>query len=165
MYVLARCESFQLFVRRVAALILYQTLIDFSQMDIPKLRPFFLVFITLSVVSWLAGCAAGSRSVTNIELLDLMGQERPPVIVDVRSMREYAAGHIPGAIHLPFYSVARRHKEISLVKDTAVVVYCAHGPRAWWAAIVLRRKGFSRVTTLHGNFKQWQESGFAFEGK
>ena len=97
------------------------------------------------------------------DLQVLLSQGQAPVLVDVRSESEFAAGHIPGAIHIPFYSVDTRHNEISPDKDVPVVVYCAHGPRAWWAAFILRRKGFSQVSTLDGNFRTWQKSGFLIQ--
>lgn len=110
--------------------------------------PTFLTLICLGFTLCLSGCTEASHTMTAADLLGLMAQQRAPVVVDVRSAGEFAQGHIPGAIHIPFYAVGRRHQEISSEKDTPVLVYCAHGPRAWWAASVLRGKGFSQVSTL-----------------
>ncbi|MEN8257008.1 MAG: rhodanese-like domain-containing protein [Thermodesulfobacteriota bacterium] len=125
-----------------------------------KLHRWFLVFLIMAVICLSGGCSSGSGAITRLTLHSLVDEGTAPVVVDVRSGGEYAEGHIPGAIHIPFYSVGKRHAEISSDKDSPVVVYCAHGPRAWWASFVLRRKGFSRVAILEGHFKKWQESGF-----
>ncbi|MBU0681950.1 MAG: rhodanese-like domain-containing protein [Proteobacteria bacterium] len=96
----------------------------------------------------LCGCSGASRSMPSTDLFSLMNQGNTPILVDVRSAGEFAAGHLPGAIHIPFYAVGKRSQEISTAKDRPVVVYCTHGLRAWWAAFVLRGKGFSEVAIL-----------------
>lgn len=133
----------------------------FIQMTSSTPSFFFSALLCVAVALFLGGCGGGSGQMTSRALHSLMVQGKSPVIVDVRSAGEYDRGHISGAIHIPFTSVARRHQEISADKQRPVVVYCAHGPRAWWAAFVLRRHGFSKVTTLEGHFETWQEGGFA----
>jgi rhodanese-related sulfurtransferase len=107
-----------------------------------------LALLLAALVLLLGGCAGGAPALTGAEMAVILAGHEPPVLVDVRSRREFAAGHLPGALHIPFYAVARRHGEISQDPDRPVIVYCAHGPRAWWAARALRGKGFSRVSTL-----------------
>ncbi len=124
-----------------------------------KLTQVFIVFLAFFLGCLCSGCSSGAGKITTSTLHSLVDQGESPVIVDVRSEDEYAAGHIPGAIHIPFYSIGKRYEEISSDKNTPVVIYCAHGPRAWWASFVLRRKGFRQVTTLEGHFKEWQKSG------
>jgi hydroxyacylglutathione hydrolase len=86
-----------------------------------------------------------------------------PAILDVRSRSEFMGGHVPGAIHIPFLSVARRVGEIASSRDATVVVYCGHGPRAWIAGGVLRRRGFTRVVYLDGHFDGWRRAGLREE--
>lgn len=80
---------------------------------------------------------------------------RPPAIIDVRSREEYEAGHVPGAVHLPFRVVGERIHEVPAARDARIVVYCQHGPRAWLAASVLRRHGFHRIEYLRGHMHRW----------
>lgn len=134
-------------------------------MNSVKRATLFPVLIYLGALTMLAGCGAGSGQLTSSALQGLVGQGKAPVIVDVRSQGEYDRAHIRGALHIPFYAVAKRHREISDDKATPVVVYCAHGPRAWWAAFLLRRQGFRQVSTLAGNFRAWQQGGFAISGQ
>ena len=88
-----------------------------------------------------------------------------PAIVDVRSAAEYAAGHVPGAIHLPFWQVGRQWQKLASMRELPVVLYCGHGPRAFIAGAALRRRGFSNVEYLAGHMKKWREMKLPLEGK
>ena len=50
-----------------------------------------------------------------------MGTERPPTVIDVRGVDEYAAGHIPGARHIPGDEITRRLDEVP--RERPVVPY------------------------------------------
>jgi rhodanese-related sulfurtransferase len=95
------------------------------------------------------------RSRSPEALLNDIRGGRAPAIVDVRSAAEYDAGHVPGAVNIPFHTVSGRAAEIGAAPDEPVVVYCQHGPRAWIAGAVLRRKGFRRVEYLQGHMHRW----------
>ena len=80
-----------------------------------------------------------------------------PNILDVRSKREFDQGHVPGAIHLPFWSVGSRWRTIEHLRHSPVVVYCGHGPRAYIAGSALRRRGFTQLKYLEGHMKKWKD--------
>ena len=69
-------------------------------------------------------------------------------------------GHVPGARHLPFWTPGWPPLAASLPADIAIVV-CdrGHGPRAWWAAMRLRRLGFTPVHCLRGHMQGWRRAG------
>lgn len=46
--------------------------------------------------------------ITAEELAHALAAETPPLVVDVRSLEEYQAGHLPGAIHIPMEELAAR---------------------------------------------------------
>ena len=87
----------------------------------------------------------------------------PPVILDVRSAAEFAAGHIPGSINIPFWAVPWRARELGVRSDDSIVVYCGHGPRAHLARAALRARGFSRIACLAGHMSKWREAGYPEE--
>jgi len=87
-----------------------------------------------------------------------------PVIVDVRTKREYDAGHVPGAIHIPFWQVGRRWHALAHLREQPVVLYCGHGPRAHIAGAMLMRRGFTGIAYLTGHMKKWTESNLPVEG-
>ncbi len=102
-------------------------------------------------------------AVAPADLLVLIREGRPPVVLDVRSDAEFAQGHVPGAIHIPFWQLPRRANDIPSRHGDPVVVYCGHGPRAWYAAAALRRCGFERVQLLEGHMSQWKRAGLPEE--
>ena len=126
------------------------------------------VLLALLVISTAAPVVNAADAVdrTHISAADLgqlIDQGTAPTIIDVRSSREYQAGHIPGAIHMPFWSALFRVDEISAAKDELVVVYCAHGPRAGFGKFALRRAGYTQVLYLDGHMSGWYKAGLAVE--
>lgn len=80
------------------------------------------------------------------------------VILDVRTPEEYAAGHVPGAINIPYTHLPVRISEIADAADKDIVVYCEVGVRAEEGAARLRESGFTRLLHLDGDIKAWQQS-------
>ena len=97
------------------------------------------------------------------ELLHRIEQGDPPVIVDVRSRAEFDRGHVPGAVHVPFWSVAAHRSDIPATPEELLVVYCGHGPRARFAGAALRRLGFRRILYLNGHWSRWQRAKLPVE--
>jgi rhodanese-related sulfurtransferase len=112
-----------------------------------------------------AGCASGAMPdrVTQQALLAAIDAGTAPVIVDVRTRREYEAGHVPGAIHVPFYTLLVRQDDIPGPRERPVVVYCEHGPRAGVARLALRLTGFTDVRYLDGHMAGWKAQGLRRE--
>jgi rhodanese-related sulfurtransferase len=74
-------------------------------------------------------------------------------LVDVRTAQEFAAGHVPGAIHIPYDELDRRAEEIG-PPTTEVVLYCRTGRRSAIAARTLEGLGFTRVWDM-GPLSAW----------
>ena len=111
----------------------------------------------------LAASSEDSNHITAAGLNELIKTGHTPVIVDVRSSHEYKAGHVPGAIHLPFWLAFARADEIDAPKDELVVVYCAHGPRAGIGKAALLLEGFTQVRYLQGHMTGWYKAGLPVE--
>ena len=111
----------------------------------------------------LAASSEHPTHITTAELNSLINSGHAPLIVDVRSSWEYKAGHVPGAIHLPFWLAYARADEIDAPKDELVIVYCAHGPRAGIGKAALVREGFTQVRYLQGHMKAWNKAGLPVE--
>lgn len=79
-----------------------------------------------------------------------------PAILDVRSAREFAAGHVPGAVNVPFWAVVAG-AAVPSAPDRELVVYCGHGPRAYMAGAALRRRGYTRISYLTGHITRWRK--------
>ena len=89
----------------------------------------------------------------------------PGAIVDVRSAREFVRGHVPGAVHVPFFSIGRHLSDILSPREGRLVVYCGHGPRARIAAAALRRHGFRHIVYLAGHMARWRKEGWPIVGR
>lgn len=73
------------------------------------------------------------------------------VLLDVRTPREFAAGHVEGAINIPVQELSARHDEIP--RGDGVVVYCHSGQRSAIAARELEADGYE-VYDL-GSLSSW----------
>jgi rhodanese-related sulfurtransferase len=78
-------------------------------------------------------------------------------VLDVRTPQEFAEGHVPGAVNVPYDQVASRLAEVP--KDKDVVLYCRSGRRAGLAADVLAAQGYTRLSHLEGDMTAWVEKG------
>jgi rhodanese-related sulfurtransferase len=90
-------------------------------------------------------------------LLDMQAQKSPMVLLDVRTPEEFAAGHIAGAVNIPYDQVAAHLEEIP--KDKEVVLYCKSGRRAGVAAETLSANGYTRLGHLDGDMQGWTAAG------
>ena len=63
------------------------------------------------------------------------------VIVDVRTPKEYAQKHLPGALNIPIEEMTK--SLVRVPRDAVLVVYCASGNRSGHAAALLRQKGWT----------------------
>ncbi|MBT0961248.1 rhodanese-like domain-containing protein [Denitromonas iodatirespirans] len=83
------------------------------------------------------------------------------VVLDVREPEEFAAGHLPGALHIPRGMLEFRLAGIPELNDPrrTIVVYCKTSGRAALATVVLQRMGVSHAVSLAGGFDAWAASG------
>ena len=101
----------------------------------------------------------GDNAMQPTDLLAAIELGETPVVVDVRSTAEYRAGHVPGAIHIPFWSAFTSDELAGVDKDTPVVIYCAHGPRAGVAKLAFSWDGFNNLQYLAGHMTAWNNAG------
>ena len=92
-------------------------------------------------------------------LLERIDRGDAPLVLDVRSPEEFAEGHVPGAVNVPFTRMVAGSHDPGAEKSAVVVVYCGHGPRAWLAGSALRRRGYTRVTYMRGHMAAWRRAG------
>ena len=97
-------------------------------------------------------------SITPADLRRRLGRPDAPVVLDVRTLAEFEAGHVRGAINIPFSEIGTRAGEIPSKGRNELVVYCGRGPRAWIAAARLRRLDFKHVVYLRGHWTAWNRS-------
>ncbi len=96
-------------------------------------------------------------------LLERQSKKDPSLFVlDVRTPKEFAEGHVPGAVNVPHDQVASQLAQIP--KDKDVVLYCRSGRRAGLAAGVLEANGYKELKQLQGDMEAWLKDGRPVEG-
>ena len=116
---------------------------------------------SVTIALWLVAlvsCSAGPApsSISQAELADRMGTRSAPLVIDVRTRREFDSGHIPGAVNIPYDQLPGRFGELESSQE--IVVYCEGGGRSTAAASALRGAGFSTVLHLEGDMSAWRAS-------
>jgi rhodanese-related sulfurtransferase len=81
-------------------------------------------------------------------------------LVDVRTEREWEAGRINGAKHIPLPELARRVAELE--REHPIIVYCRGGTRSTMAAEALSEAGFEAAKLREG-IVGWEEEGLPLE--
>lgn len=78
-------------------------------------------------------------------------------LLDVRTEREWQAGHVDGATHIHGGQLQERLNEVHV--DQPIFVTCNSGYRASIAASFLKRAGVEKVTNVIGGMSAWQSAG------
>jgi len=107
--------------------------------------------------------SSGLQRVHPVEVLKAVRTGEGPVIIDARGANEYAAGHIPGAINVPYKEIWGRIQELRAYEERGIVFYCAEGVRAKIAGEALLVEGFRRVGALDGSLRAWRQAGLPVE--
>jgi molybdopterin/thiamine biosynthesis adenylyltransferase/rhodanese-related sulfurtransferase len=108
------------------------------------------------------GASHGVPEIAVDTLAAWLTSERPPLLLDVRSVDEQSVGMISGAVSMPLPTL---HEHIHAIADRPrrpVVIYCAGGLRSTTAAQQLIRFGIADVHSLRGGFDEWQRRALAF---
>lgn len=76
--------------------------------------------------------------------------DRGVTLIDVRTAEEFAAGHIEGAINIPFENIVPELAKRNIAKDAEVVLYCRSGNRSGVAQQSLIKQGYSNTYNAGG---------------
>jgi len=118
---------------------------------------------SLAVVSgaMLAWSFIGSK-LSGVEQADTLKATRlyndDALVLDVREDKEYAAGHIPKAKHIPLGQLAGRIQELDKFKSKPVLVTCRSGQRSARACSMLKKSGFETVYNQAGGIIAWERA-------
>jgi rhodanese-related sulfurtransferase len=81
------------------------------------------------------------------------------LLIDVREDHEWAAGHLPGAIHLGKGIIERDIEARVPDVSTEMVLYCGGGFRSALAAANLQDMGYTHVISMDGGYRGWTDAG------
>ena len=116
------------------------------------------LFILLLAAAIFAACGQTEKivkesvymNITAEEAMVLMESETGYIILDVREQDEYDAGHIPGAILIPYTRIEEEASEKLTDKDQLILVYCRSGRRSKIAADALVELGYTNIREFGG---------------
>jgi len=96
------------------------------------------------------------RRLSAAELDELLRRPVKPLLVDVREVDEFEAGHLPDALHIPLGELPARLAEIP--KDAAPVFMCRSGGRSLNACLLAVRANIASPANLEGGLRAWAAS-------
>jgi rhodanese-related sulfurtransferase len=119
-------------------------------------HPFLVgTFVLLLVLFIRNEMRRGGLSVTAQQLVDMVNRQNA-VVIDIRDRKEYQAGHIVGAVNVPYANLASRLDELKKYQSRPLVVACKMGQHAGAAGTLLRKSGFENVARLTGGMAEWR---------
>ena len=106
-------------------------------------------------------CEAARTAITEITIDDTLQQlkQGKALLIDVREDHEAAKSMIEGAIHLGRGILERDIENKVPDKSQTVILYCGGGYRSALSAINLQKMGYSRVLSMAGGWRAWNEKG------
>ena len=119
--------------------------------------------ILAAVILAAAGCTApvtetsevlGIRLITPSDAKTMLENDPDVLLLDVRTVEEYAAGHIAGSQLLPYDEIESRADELPADRQKPVIIYCRSGRRSAIAAETLASLGFTEIYDL-GGIQDW----------
>ncbi len=119
-------------------------------------RLFLLKLVVVGIIS--ISCQQKESRAISLQTL-LLAMDMGVPVVDIRTDKEYKAGHIKGAINIDFYSKNFIKQMKQFGEKEKIVIHCASGGRSGAAVNVLVENGFSKVLDYSGGFTEWKESG------
>jgi rhodanese-related sulfurtransferase len=131
-------------------------------MDVQFLQQnWMLVAVTAVSGAMLVWSFIGSK-LSGVEEADTLKATRlyndDALILDVREDKEFSAGHIPKAKHIPLGQLASRLQELEKFKAKPILVTCRSGQRSARACGMLKKAGFETVYNQAGGIIAWERA-------
>ena len=82
------------------------------------------------------------------------------LLVDTREDREWAKGHLPGAIHIGKGVIERDIEAKVPDLDCEIILYCGGGFRSALAADNLQKMGYTQAISMDGGYRGWTVAGY-----
>jgi rhodanese-related sulfurtransferase len=124
------------------------------------------LFLLLALLTTIIGFveSAYAKHIAADALISEIRLSKMPMLIDVRSATEYDAGHIAGAIHVPFWAPWRVKTTLQSLQSqqkspsaTPLIIYCELGSRAGIVGLWLRIAGVGDYVYLDGHMSRWRQ--------
>jgi rhodanese-related sulfurtransferase len=111
----------------------------------------------ISVLESRTDLMTGTERVTPSEAAQALASSNAPVVIDVRSPKEWNKSHLDHSLNIPLNHLVERINEVPT--DRPVLVHCAGGYRSSIAASLLLKHGRTQLTELAGGLAAWEAAG------
>ena len=116
-----------------------------------------LLVVTLSSA---IGCSSkGSEQAYNkidsTKTVELVGETKKTLVIDVRDADAYAKGHLANAVNIPFDEFEGKISDLEGYKDQTIVLICNTGNKSGKAAQMLVDKGFTKVYNAEDGMEEY----------
>jgi rhodanese-related sulfurtransferase len=115
-----------------------------------------LVSGAMLVWSFLGSQLSGVEQADTLKATRLYNDDA--LVLDVREDKEFAAGHIPKARHIPLGQLAGRIQELDKYKSKPILITCRSGQRSARACGMLKKAGFETVYNQAGGIIAWERA-------
>jgi phage shock protein E len=102
-----------------------------------------------------------AKAFKNVEVAEFekLRADKKNVVLDVRTQKEFASGHIPGAINIDVNGADFTEKVAGLEKGKTYLVHCGAGVRSAKACDKMSQLAFPKLYNLEGGLKAWESAG------
>ena len=101
---------------------------------------------------------AGYHEIKSKQASGILKKHKDVVILDIRTEKEYTAGHIQKAKWLDYYQDDFKAKLATLDRKKPYLVHCASGGRSGKSMQLFRDLGFTRVYHMNDGFRGWEKA-------
>ncbi|HDS1680952.1 TPA: rhodanese-like domain-containing protein [Pseudomonas putida] len=112
------------------------------------------IFVVLLVALLVNELRRGGQSLSNGQLTALVNADKA-LVIDIRTSKEYSAGHIVGALNIPQDKVANRMAELEKHKEKTLIVVDAMGQQSGAVCGELIKAGYT-AAKLSGGVSSWK---------
>lgn len=98
-----------------------------------------------------------------LEEFEKMRKDKSAVVLDVRTPREFEAGHVPGAVNIPWQSPDFDKQVEKLDKSKTYLVHCYSGSRSAAATKEMSKLNFDHLFDFSGGTRAYQRAKMPVE--
>ena len=117
----------------------------------------------LSILGFIGCNAQNGSSIDSKEAYGLIKADSNIAVLDVRTAKEFADGHVAGAVNIDVNQTDFAQKIDQLDRSKTYIVYCRSGRRSSKAVGIMAAKGFKNLYNVSDGFVGWNKNGLPFE--
>ncbi len=117
--------------------------------------------ILISILLLFAGIVAQAQNCKKVNLQEFeqkLKETKNAVLLDLRTPKEFASGHIKGSKNIDFFGKRFYDQILKYPKDTPLFIYCESGGRSGQTFERLKNEGYQFVYEMHEGMSAWRDS-------